>query len=444
MVRLSVDNNEEPKKVQRGVVSNQTKTKERPYKAPVGGSKGGKVGTITKNKPYVPPVGGTPTKKSRNFVETASSTSPSKKGNGGGADITKAFDLLRYGPSGKKPDTSGFSMVPEKSDLEKLISELQNQTKEGFTWEDQAREQQMIDQIFGSQLSQIANARNSTNSRFAESTAKTRDLYQGHENEVRGADRAIYEGIANQAKTATNETFDQGINTMQDAQSKNRAESEEMMSRLGLQASAPLAVETANEQQKAIDDLAAAKVSSQKQNDSYAASDLRRNDARAQYIADESVTKQADLSRQLEDILGELGNKEADVNSAKAEALYGAYGNAKSEWRSDREYATSSLAQLMEAQAKSSQDSAGGMNAPAMSNVLASLGLSDPALQQKYQNAYTDAVLNAKYYPGQQDQTSVYLNHMRKENPDLDPNVLLGLTQGNLSYGTYRPGTPMS
>ena len=347
-------------------------------------------------------------------------------------------------PSESAPGRNLGMPKPEpKSDIEMLIAELLNKSKSGPSWDTRAEDEDMINQIFGSQLAQIANARNSTNTRFNESLANTRDLYAGHEQEVRGAGRANLQKIATDLTNATNSTYDGAVGQVQEMQNANRSRGEEMLTRLGLQASAPLVNETADANQNAINDLVSAKAAQQNQNNSYAAADMRQNDARAASIASESVSKQADLSRQLQDILGELGNKEADINSAKAQAMYEASQNAKQNWRSDREYATSALSELLAAQQKAQGESSGGINGSQTASVLNGLGITDPRLQQQYSSAYTDAVMNAPFTPGVQDQTAAYLKYLVNNYEDLDPNLLLGLTQGNLNFGTYKPGQPV-
>lgn len=360
------------------------------------------------------------------------------------------------------------SGLPGGGAINDLINELVNQSKSGFRWDGEAEEDAMLSKIFDEQLARISQTRNQTNDRFKESSANTASLYKGHENEVLGADRQRYTDIASQQTTRNNENFDGAIKDTQTMQNQNRSESEEMLKRLGLSASAPVAVEAANEQQSAIDQLVQTKAAQQQQNDAYAGADLRRNDERAQSIADEGVQQQTSLSRQLQDILGELGNKEADIHSEKASAKYGAYQNAQQNWRSDRDYATGALGGLMSSQeasadnawqrqlqqqelqmkqaemASKSQQETQGMNAPLMSNVLSGIGISDPAVQEQYSNAYTDAVMNADYTPGLDDQTSAYLKYLKKENPDLSASTLWAMVNGTLNYGTYKTGAPTS
>lgn len=360
------------------------------------------------------------------------------------------------GAGSKNYKGGGFSSPApsqENSDLLDLINQLQAQSEQGFTYDSKARDDEMINQIFGAQLAQIASAKDQTNQRFGESTENTKRLYNGHVNEIRTKDKAEYQGIANQATSDTNSVFDGAIAQTQNADKAQNAEMEEMLARLGQQSAAPQAAQMMADQQKTINDLVQTKAAQGQQNNTYAEANQTRNDERAQSIADESVSKQHDLSRQLQDILGELGNKEADINGQKAQAGYQAYQNAEDNWRQDRSYATDALGQLMklkadeaaamaEAQAKSQES--GGMNGSQMTTILNGLGIQDPSLQQKYSSAYTDAILNSNYTPGVQDQQTQMLKYLRDNNKSgLDINMLRDLVSSNLNYGTYKPGTPM-
>lgn len=352
-------------------------------------------------------------------------------------------------PQTKSAPSSMMKATSQPNDLELLIQELLGQTKEGHTWESRAQDQDMIEQIFGAELAKIGNARNTTNERFNTSKAETQSLYDGHEHDIRNADKASYQGIATDQANATNQIYDSGVQQMQAGQNANRDASIEMMNRLGLQASAPVAQETANESQKAIDSLVTAKTQQQTQNQGYASADMRRNDERAGSIADEGVAQQADLTRQLQDILGELGNKEADINSQKAEAMMGAFQRSEDNWRGDREYATSALAALMESQAEAASKSQEiqQSNAPQMQNIMNGLGITDPALQTQYSSAYTDAMLNANYVPGgAKDEKTAYLKYLigNDEYDSLDPNLLRQLISSDLNYGSYKVGAPTS
>lgn len=391
-------------------------------------------------KPKVSPIITGQQEKGSFFNPAFKAFSSSKQG----SDTPRSSGI---GSTGMGKRTGTLQRPEEESDLERLISELLNQTNEGHTWESRAQDEDMINQIFGSQLSALANARDTATSRHGTSLANTKELYGGHVHDIRNADKATYQGIATDQAAATNQVYDTGVKQLEDSRNANRDAGTEMLQRLGLQASAPLVQETANEGQSAIDSLVQAKASQQNQNTAYAGADMRRNDERAQSIADESVAQQTDLTRQLEDILGSLSNKEADVNSQKSEALYGAFRDSKNDWRTDREYATNSLAQLLKAQSEAAgkEQELQQTNAPQMANILAGLGINDPSLQKDYSSAYTDAVLNANYVPGIQDQTTAYLKYLTQNNErGLDPNVLQQLITGNLNYGSYKLGAPTS
>lgn len=423
---------------------------------PVGKLEAGnfKEGSVTNALKYMGSGGreGSLSNSSKKSSSPVSSTNPSKS--------LGRFTGSNARPSSLIPGLEGMlnsSRTTERSDLDMLLEELLGQTKEGHTWESRAQDEDMINQIFGSQLSAIANARNTTNERFNTSKAATQDLYDGHVNEIRTKDKAEYQNIAQAQAQGTNQVFDSGVKQMQDSQNANRAESLEMMKRLGLEASAPVAEETAQQTQGAITDLIQDKTSQQNVNTAYAGADMRRNDARAQSIADEGVSQQAELGRQLQDILGELGNKEADVNSSKSEALMNAFRRSEDNWRDDRNYSTDALGQLMkiksdeaaqmaeiQAEAMSKQQESQAMNGSQMTTILNGLGIQDPSLQQQYSAAYTDAILNSNYTPGVQDQQTQMLKYLRDNNDSgLDLNMLRDLVSSNLNYGTYKPGTPM-
>lgn len=216
-------------------------------------------------------------------------------------------------PSGTIPGPD--QMTPEEARIKAIIDAATGRI-EG----NQYQNDPMIEQAFGGALTAIANARSKANTNYAASDKVIGDLTQGEVNQIRGNDLQRLQQINSDAATNNTAMYDKLIAENQQRQAQGNAEREAMLKRLGIQESAAGVDPRAQEAAAFQDRLQGDKAAQGERLATYSKADETRNLEASQTAALQGSENRAALRRDLDKILGNLDNSEADVNNQKAMA----------------------------------------------------------------------------------------------------------------------------
>lgn len=214
----------------------------------------------------------------------------------------RGFGTIDNGPS------RGFGSVEKVNPLEELRKLLDER------YSGNPVDTSFLQGALDSQLGSINDARNQAQGDFKTSDANVKAMHDAFRNDVLGQAG----GIKAQNQEYQGDIRDVFDDTMKDnaaRQAANRAANEEMYQRLGIApaAAAPDLVGQAIEQgnQKATD----SRNSRLSEALTLGNNELTRNTATANAIGNDALARRSELNGRLQEILGSLGNKEADLRS---------------------------------------------------------------------------------------------------------------------------------
>lgn len=205
---------------------------------------------------------------------------------------------------------------PEEEQIEATIRAIQERLQ--GTYADDGSYNAMIDEAYGGALSAIGNARSKAQGNYQESDRVLEQLTQGHVNAINGEDMDAIKQTGQTHQADTKAIFDSAIQGEQADRQKVIDQRAEAISRYGLQESG---LGNAGEvQSSAIEDFNASSADAQNMARGFQSANETLNVARAQSQAGEGVERRSSLRRDLDNILGDLDNSQATVESQKAQA----------------------------------------------------------------------------------------------------------------------------
>lgn len=311
-----------------------------------------------------------------------------------------------------------------------------------------------LDAARSASLKNIADTRDSTNKNFEASNAAVGGIYaKGKQDTL--ADNSILKDNNANLVGGLNGMYSNAISTLQGDRTKEMSDKADMMNRLGIQAGGlgtagdtqTQAIANASQNQQAAADKAL----------QYGGADLTANTARADGLISEGAGRQAQLRSQLSGILGQLSNKELDINNQYAQnsmqaanqgyqdnlsrmsALYGMKDKQQTYDQNNRKIDANS--RVMVQAMKGPGGSAGGQtNMQDANDYVASQG-GNPS---DYNNAYTGAVMDTGTPAGMQPTEHDLLQAMMAKNKGLDLNQALAYIRNASNASKYNSPTQNS
>lgn len=308
-----------------------------------------------------------------------------------------------------------------------------------------------LDAARSASLKNIADARGQVQGNFDQSNAAIGGLY------AKGKIDTLADGDILKSSNANlvgglNGMYGGAIEGLQNDRSKELGEKTEMLQRLGIGAAG--LGSAGDTQTKAIADATQNQTAAGSKALEYGASDLTANTARASGMVSEGAGRQAALRSQLAGILGQLSNKELDVNNqyatnsmnasnqdyqdklSRIQALYGMYD--KEQTRGDNMQKTLLNSKVIAQAMKGGSGGSGAMTNIDDANSYASSQGQNPG---DYNSAYSDAVMNAPGVPGSPQTEQQLLQYMHSKRPDLDVNQLIAYVRNASNSSKYNTPT---
>jgi hypothetical protein len=240
----------------------------------------------------------------------------------GNADVNRTLPQL---PDVQRTDFGTSSMDPHYANKQQFddanyndhlaqdpLSQLRDLLNEKY--QGNPMDTSALDQALNSQLAPIATARQQANDNYNKSDANLAAMHDAFKQQILGQAPQLQQQNADYQKNVGS-IFDQTLKENADRQAADNAQKAEMFQRLGIAPAANQpdlvgqAIEQGNQKTESSKDARLAEAATMGQND------LARNTASASAVGNDGLQRRSDLSRQLQTILGNLGSKEADVNS---------------------------------------------------------------------------------------------------------------------------------
>lgn len=247
-------------------------------------------------------------------------TPPRPTGSGTPFVGSKSLDLLKNlnarGNQTVMSESPVDSLSPEEQQIEDTIRAIQERLKGSYV--DDGSYNAMIDEAYGGALGAINNARTKAQGNYQESDKVLEQLTQGHVNAINGEDMDAIKRTGQTHQADTKAIYDSAIQGEQADRQKVIDQRAEAIARYGLQESGM--GQAGEVQSGAIEDFNASSADAQNMARGFQASNEAMNVARAQSQAGEGVERRSSLRRDLDNILGDLDQSQATVESQKATA----------------------------------------------------------------------------------------------------------------------------
>jgi hypothetical protein len=330
-----------------------------------------------------------------------------------------------------------MELSPEEQQIEDTIRAIQERLQ--GTYVDDGSYNAMIDEAYGGALSAIGNARTKAQGNYQESDRVLEQLTQGHVNAINGEDMDAIKRTGQTHQADTKAIYDSAISGEQADRQKVIDQRAEAISRYGLQESG---MGTAGEVQSgAIEDFNASSADAQNSARVTQAANESMNVARAQSQAGEGVERRSSLRRDLDNILGDLDQSQATVESQKATARLSAKQADMAAFNESQARDTDTLEMYLRNkldEKKMRQESQQKTKGSASSFDVAAQRFSSQGIDPApYLDAYSSVVADNSYSSASgQDKIAAYVAGMMKKNKNLSRAQALQWVSMIENYGT--------
>jgi hypothetical protein len=233
------------------------------------------------------------------------------------------YEKLPSRVAGPQMDINPRGAMPNPQDVgsqqpsgqESQIDAVLKQALDRIEGRAQYQDDPAITQAYQGIFDQINSARDRANSNYTQSDNIIKQLTDGHVAQIRGNDLRSLQGINNEAAQDNTKLYDGVIADTQNRKNADMAARTEMLKRLGLEESAAAPDSSAQENSAFIDRMAADKAAEGTRLANYSRSDEVRNLEASQTAALQGSENRSALRRDLDKILGGLGDSEAQAKS---------------------------------------------------------------------------------------------------------------------------------
>lgn len=206
-----------------------------------------------------------------------------------------------------------------------------------------------IQNSFNGMQDAVDRARQSTNDNFSNSNNAIAGMYDTAVRQIKGGDANQIRQNGADFNAAIGKNYGDVISQVTADKNAEAQKQAEIMQRYGLTDSQ---MSPQSERNELLDSLVGRKASALNQAETYNAADLARNMSMAQAVGAEGLERRGDLRQQLDQILGSLGDKSAEIEMNRQNALRGYATDDYKQFLDTRSQAGNQLQNLLDSQEK--------------------------------------------------------------------------------------------
>lgn len=337
--------------------------------------------------------------------------------------------------------TDEDKLLQKRADIEALLDQ---------DYVDDPESKRMIEEAYASALANISGARTRANDNFAKSDANIAALSAGHVNTIKTDDLNAVKRIGGELKSGITSNNEGVRESIQDDRSREIAEKTAALQRLGIQ-EAGLG-DAGRSQSEAISKNAMAEQGMQNQASVYQAADETRNTEQAQSQASAGVERRSALHNDLQKILGNIDQSEADIQGKISQDKLQSHERGLQDFRQQQQFNLDSLENIddrldqrknddrdydLKLKELAAKNNGSGGVFEAVDNNLTNRGV-DPA---PYKQTYADVASNETFNAAVDGDKKLWMiRKMKAKNPKLDAREIQAYVLGVENYGTDKLG----
>lgn len=262
---------------------------------------------------------------------------PMSRDNGMSTDDRR--DKAMAGRQGMGPNS--FGPAP-RDPIDDILARLgEDFTYDGSQDESFKQNSSALDQMFNSRMTELNGLKDQSRQNFNESDGNVAAMHSAFQNEVLGQAPAIQQR-GDQAQAQIGGIFDKTIQSNNAGLEAERASKLEMLQRLGIAPAANAPDEFSAAVQQGNNAAQQSRDSRQSEQAINTQTDLSRNTQLANSIGNDGVARRSDLNNRLQEILGSISGKEADIQGdfqqSKMEMQNNGEDRAYQRWLADRQF----------------------------------------------------------------------------------------------------------
>jgi hypothetical protein len=350
--------------------------------------------------------------------------------------------MLGQGANSQSSLIPDDGMSDEEKELAASIAAIRNAINNRGDYREDPQVRALVDSAFGGALSAVGNARTRANENYNTSDDMLARLSAADVNAIQNEDLNAIRGSHTNLQAGYDKNLGAATTALQNDRNMEMQNRTEMLQRLGLQESG---MGTAGETQtKAIADITADTAGAKNQASGYLSADEVRNTEAARAASQGGLNRRADLRRDLDNILGNLDDAEAQIGNSKSQALLAGLQADKESWNNAYKTDVDTLEMLLGQQREDKKLNAElqkiGAKASGSNGVLGVMQdrfRSQNIDPMQYLQAYSDVVGDNRFNSNSgHDKVASYVEEMMRKNPGLNKAKALEWVMGIENYGT--------